>query len=99
MEPLHSESAEWTDMSLEAATEVGRKVRGLKEDAALALHASAGLEVSRCSSRALDLSWPATGLTSSVDWFLNSTADDDGDVSPEALPMPWPLQSKLVFVM
>lgn len=75
-------------MSLEVATEVGRKFRGLKGEFACVFHVSLVLEGSRCSSRALGFSGPATGLTSSVDWVLNSTEDDDGDVSPEALLMP-----------
>ena len=72
-------------MSREAATELGRKFRSLKGEAAA--HASAVLEDSRCSSRAFGLSGPAAGLISSADWLLNSTDDDDGDVSPEALLM------------
>ena len=74
-------------MSLDVATEVGGKFRGLNGEP-VAFHASTVLEGSRCSSRGLDLSWPATGLISSVDLVLNSTEDDDGDVSPEALLMP-----------
>lgn len=88
-------------MSLDVATEVGRKVRGLNGETALALQASTILEGSRCSSTAFDLLGPATGLTSSADWFLNSTKEEDGDVSPEALLMPaWlrPLDFKSVFV-
>jgi hypothetical protein len=67
----------------EVATEFGRKVRCLNGEPVFQV--STVLEDSRCSSRALGLSGPATGLTSSVDWVLNSIADDDGEVSPEAL--------------
>jgi len=69
----------------DVATEFGRKIRCLKGETVVQL--SIVREDSRCSSRAFGLSGPATGLTSSVDRVLNSTDDDDGEVSPEALLM------------
>jgi hypothetical protein len=78
-------------MSLDVATEFGRKVRGLKE--APVFQVSTALEY--CSSRGLGFSGPATGLMSSLDWFLNSTEDDDGEVSPEASFMPGRLRPLL----
>lgn len=75
---------ECTDISLDVATELGRKVRGLKKGPEFQLSPA----LVYCCSRALVLSGSATGSKTSADWFLNSTEDDEGEVSPEALLMP-----------
>ena len=85
-EPLQSESIECTDMSLEGAIAVGRKFRGFKE--VPVFQDSTFLEYSRNSPGALNLSEPAMELRTSDDEFLNNGVEPDGDVSPDALPMP-----------
>ena len=63
--------------------ELGRKFRGLK--GAPKFQTSVLLEVSRSSPGALFLS--AAGLMTSLDELLNSGAEFEGDVSPDALLM------------
>jgi hypothetical protein len=77
---------EWTDMSLESVKGFGRKVRDLR--GLLAFQYSVVLEYSRGSPGALVLSGPAAGLRTSEDEFLNSGAEPEGEVSPDALAMP-----------
>jgi hypothetical protein len=66
--------------------DVGRKFRDLS--GVPGLQVSTFLEYSRGSPGALNLSGPAAALSTSDDGFLNSGAELDGDVSPDALAMP-----------
>jgi hypothetical protein len=73
-------------MSLVFAMVLGRNFRSLKGVPAFQL--STFLEDSRSSPGALFLSEWAAGLSNSDDGFLNSGAEFDGEVSPDALLTP-----------
>lgn len=74
-------------MSPDGPKEPGRrKLLGL--EAVLLVQDSTFLEYSRSSPGALILSRLDAGLRISEDVVLNKGAEFDGDVSPEALPMP-----------
>jgi hypothetical protein len=66
--------------------EVVRKFRDLKGEPAF--QDSIFLDVSRSSPGALVLSGPVVESRHSEDVFLNKGAEVDGEVSPDALPMP-----------
>lgn len=53
-----------------------------------AFQESAFFDVSRSSPGALGLSGPIAGFSPSEDAFLNSGAEVEGDVSPDALLLP-----------
>lgn len=73
-------------MSLEGVIAVDFRFRDLK--GVPAFQDSTFLEYSRSSPGALILSGPTAELRTSEDAFLNNGAELDGDVSPDALPMP-----------
>ena len=70
-------------MSLGSVAVLGRNFRDLK--GVPAFHVSTFLDESRSSPGALFLSEVAAGLKTSDDGFLNSGAEFDGEVSPDAL--------------